>query len=206
MLSIHCPYSNKASWQRRQETFRMLPKLGPLWFYECVDKTTYDKWFLVKYMSTAQTGNDLLIVEHDNVPTPHMVNELETCPHPICVQDYNYSDGLSVHRLVLENRAIDRIVGDEWCDLYGFGVVRFKLGFLQAHSWSIDDIGYQSALEGLSLDSRFSYWTYKQGFKAHVHYPTSKHNHGRQVGWYGGIQSITDPLGTERVLRRLKRD
>jgi hypothetical protein len=199
-LTIVCPYSNRAKWSRRRETFENLPTLGYPWSYECIDGTSYDLWFL-GYWVSAET--DLLIIEHDNAPTPSMVRALDSCPEPICVQDYNYSDGLSVHRVVVENRALDRIIGEEWTDLYGFGVVRFKLDFIRKHL--VPDIGHQSKTEGPSLDSRFSTWTHSLGIKAHVHYPTSKHNHSSDVLWYGGIQLATN-LGSNRELQRIKAD
>lgn len=200
-LTIACPYSNKAKWSRRKETFENLPKLGYAvgsnWSYECLDGSDYDAWFLDKWVHTT---TDLLIIEHDNVPTAAMVQALDACQEPICVQDYRYSDGLSVHRLVIENRAVDRIVGEDWTDLYGFGVVRFKLSFIRKHL--IPAIGNQSKDEGPSLDSRFSTWTRSLGVQAHVHYPTSKHNHSSDIQWYGGLQMVTG-IGLNREIQRI---
>jgi hypothetical protein len=201
-MIVACPYSNKASWKRRQESFQSLTKCGYPYTYENVDGTTYDAWFLNKWHTAT---DDLLIVEHDNVITKSMAQTLEACKEPICVQNYKYSDGISVHRNVTEGRVVERIVDEEWADLWGFGTVRFKLSFIKSHPWTLEDIGYQRKGEGLSLDSRFSAWCLKQGYRGHVHYPTAKHHHNTEVFWTGGMQVLINQAGVQKALKDLQK-
>lgn len=131
--------------------------------------------------------DDLLVIEHDIVPTLGAVKQMETCPSMLCANDYPF------HRIDASQqpytRSSCRVVvyeGDHehehridtetaWADFVGLGFTRFRKPFMKAIK-----PGWKSGT-WIDLDTRISHWTHEEiHTKWHVHRPALMHNHPHQ--------------------------
>lgn len=124
--------------------------------------------------------DDLIILEHDVVPTWGHFMQLAACPYPLCTVAYPLNqpqpDGSYHGELVQREQMPDGSrrwlpYGQTWADYTGLGFVRLRREWMQAHSPGWDPGRWSD------LDARISWWTYRLGFRWHVHYPVCRHSH-----------------------------
>ena len=126
-----------------------------------------------------------LLVEHDVVCSKELLQSIWSCPELLCVGDYYWRFGLlahiSCHRIGTE---LDwqYIPGDlEWCDMVGFGVIKFTPELKRQmpwQEWLINRGGWSN------LDSQFSNVLTRKRIRAHIHRPVADHRVGLQKpGW-----------------------
>jgi hypothetical protein len=107
-------------------------------------------------------GEDFLIVEHDMVPTPAMVDQMESCQRWWCVNPY---------------------AANEWGTLVvcGFGFTRFRAGLMAAEP----DAFAAAAAVGdrwsrrhwMGMDGRLVSVIADRGYRPHAHEPVIEHLH-----------------------------
>lgn len=131
------------------------------------------------------TDEDIINIEQDNVPTLAQVNEIATCPYPLCtypywrkeelvVWDYRPSPGAVKDWVALEEPIPDFVKGS------GFGCVKIAPSVRKL----IDITTYPvKETEWWSIDTWFSTQLLSTGIEWHVHMPFVKHN--RQWDWQG---------------------
>lgn len=75
------------------------------------------------------------------------------------------------HRHVDTKGFVALETGERWADLAGLGLARFTRKFQQQVSPNWEPGPWYD------LDTRISLYTYKLGYRWHIHYPYAKHNH-----------------------------
>ena len=120
--------------------------------------------------------DDLLIWEHDIVPTLTMLEALADCPHPVCAQAYLLHPASSgkATPVYAHRRTLTRFIeeGETQAAFVGFGLTRISLAVqkripsgLFAQNWWGD------------LDTRFSIKLMELELPACIHWPAATHNH-----------------------------
>lgn len=116
----------------------------------CDDPYAYERYLLSVW------GQDLIIVEHDIVPTVEMLISLAECPHPLCVQAYKGNKQFV--QMKDTGEAWEPITeGDEWCDIAGLGLVRIskgiqeEIGGWEPGTWNTLDIRMQHHIHKIFL-------------------------------------------------------
>jgi hypothetical protein len=127
--------------------------------------------------------DDLIVVEHDVVPTMEGLVRLAECPHDLCARVYRFylashdePDkllGFNMCRVLMPGGSQGYVAdGETEADFVGFGMTRISMRFQVAHPVLDFPWGGWG-----NLDSRFCEWTCGMGLKWHVHWPCAKHNH-----------------------------
>jgi len=129
--------------------------------------------------------DDLIIWEHDIVPTMEAIIRLAECEYDLCVNDYPFwrlgYQPIYGKPAPLKYRSSCRNVAedgsrqdsvDEWADYVGFGLTKINRKFQVEH-----ELGMVHEDRWDNLDTRFCRWTYSLGYRWHVHRPMVKHNH-----------------------------
>lgn len=133
------------------------------------------------YLEAIWGKDDIVILEHDLVPTLEMLNALIACKHPFICGQYYLIHPVSTH---LEKSGAcqynyDRNLNPvsmegkpDFCDATGFGFTKIPLRVqlkvpMTLGTW-------------IALDSRFMTKAYKVlgANMVHIHYPEVKHLHG----------------------------
>ena len=131
--------------------------------------------------------DDLLVIEHDIVPTLQAILQIEYCKYPICANDYPF------HRIDASQKPYtrsscrvviyDNKVGhehridstDDWADFVGLGFTRFRKKFMKKNKPGWKDGTW------IDLDTRISHWTHEiVNMQWHIHRPPLMHNHPHQ--------------------------
>lgn len=168
---------------RVRETQAILRKVGPRWqqhghglvWVPVGPDARYEQVVLAHWGQ-----QDLIILEHDVVPTWGHLIHLTTCPYPLCTVAYPLNQpmgpgqfhGELVQRTQLPNgRRRWLPYGTPWADYTGLGLVRFRQAWMQSHvpSWAPG--------QWSDLDARISWWTHRLHMRWHVHYPLVRHHH-----------------------------
>ena len=120
--------------------------------------------------------DDLLIWEHDIIPTLTMLEDLAACPWPVCAQAYKLYPATTVlpAPAYAHRRTACEFIneGDEFCNLVGFGLTKISLDVQNKIDPNIFDVNTWR-----SLDTVFSLKMLSLGIRAHVHWPEVRHNH-----------------------------
>jgi hypothetical protein len=156
-----------------------------LWLnVESCPKIGYGLCFSSYWHNANRDGQDLIIIEHDVLPSLRMLWEMSLCPHPVCAQSYYIHPAStklegSVYCQCAKKDFGDRWIRDkpfsEWVTFSGFGFIRFRHALLSKVQPSIGN--YQG------LDFRFcikAAETLGDDF-IHVHRPEMEHFHGELV-------------------------
>ena len=128
--------------------------------------------------------DDIINIEQDNVPTLAQVNEIATCPYPLCTFPYwrketimlwDYPMAPDTKLLVMLEEPIPDFVKGS-----GFGCVKIAPSVRKL----IDITTYPvKETEWWSIDTWFSTQLLSTGIEWHVHMPFVKHN--RSWDWQG---------------------
>jgi len=184
-MILFLPYSPDPSYlPRRKETIE--------WLQSHVEELTSRGWRIVECPCEGDDDyengfrslwgeDDLIILEHDVVPTLDALLALADCGRDLCAQAYQFyfrsNDapgemlGFNMCRVVLPGGAQGYVPdGADQADFVGFGMTKIARHFqvnnrldLPAGRWG-------------DLDSRFCEWVRGRGFTWHVHWPYVKHN------------------------------
>ena len=131
------------------------------------------------------TDEDIINIEQDNVPTLAQINEIATCPYPLCtfpywrmerimIWDYGPSPQLGQDLMIYEEPIPEFVKGS------GFGCVKIGPSVRKP----VDITTYPvDKTEWWSIDKWFSIQLLSTGIEWHVHMPFVKHN--RQWDWQG---------------------
>lgn len=130
------------------------------------------------------TVEDLVVVEHDIVPTAAALASFDTCEHPLCAVAYLiHRDTLGpltggpvyVHRAGIAGQLEWIREGDLWADRVGLGLTRIRWEARALAGWPDDRAG-QLTYE--NLDEQLSGWLADRlGTRWHVHWPAVEHLH-----------------------------
>lgn len=126
-------------------------------------------------------GGDLMILEHDVLPTLRMVREMATCPHEVCVQAYrlhppNY--GYPKSMLCFEDSITGKMASElhqDFTSYSGFAFIRFKasvqkkVSAIRCQWYGVDTLWCSQARKILG-----------ENF-IHIHRPEMPHFHGVEV-------------------------
>ena len=123
-----------------------------------------------------------IIIEQDIVPTQQDIDNLASCPHPLCASNYKLypastglPDPVLAHRIAVYNNVQKTILlqtrwvnyTDQFCDLFGFGLTKI----------TPDTDKYPIKFDRWNdLDSRISKYFWHKLKRCHIHNEV-RHNH-----------------------------
>lgn len=121
-------------------------------------------------------GGDLIVIEHDVLPTLRMVYEMATCPHEVCMQLYKlHPESTKLPKSVYCVEGLPTQFNGDFTSGGGFGFIRFKasvqkkVGAVTCHYSGLDTRWMEKAVKVLGANF------------VHVHYPEMPHFHGCEV-------------------------
>ena len=154
--------------------------LRAIWMYSPTDywKTLVDWW---KY-------DDLIIVEHDIMPTAAHLDSLLQCDYPACTVPYML-DGQDRSSLFEFHDGTNRQYGmraiPAFCDGSGIGLARLRLDAQEVVNIAAQPYGGHWSLNDYWISEELR----RAGIPWHVHLPGVRH---RDYEWPVGLQGVKD--------------
>jgi hypothetical protein len=149
-----------------------------------IDVAAYQRWDKSLYEWWAYP-EDIIVMEHDVVPTMPMLFSMLNCTRPACTQTYRlYKASTNLDREVYGHRILtfkDDLrfceIGEkiEFADAASLCFTKFSAGFRA--KLDREAIFRDKTTDLVNLDHKISLAAIAAGLKFHVHTPEMKHNH-----------------------------
>ncbi len=196
IMIILAPYSLKVSKERRYETDCFLRSISNK--YKIIRKQTEQPSEYELFINEYWQQDDIIILEHDLVPTEKDLEELIKCKYYICSFNYYlYQCSTLLKYPVIANRKIiyiNNLINYEWiketddfCDLSSLGFIkinkeiqyRIDLKEIINNSIKRKNIKYDNSIQssGINFDYNLSNEFFKLNKPIHIHHKLIKHNH-----------------------------
>jgi hypothetical protein len=177
MTLILFPYKPNERPEDQLETTLLYGTLKDMRFNCLRLPTTDQRHEYVRVLRENWLREELVIIEHDVVPTIDMVNWLIKCDHSICAQAfYLYPKSTNLKEPVIAHRdASERWIkqGVAYAPYWSLGATKITL-----LAQKVADLTRLDELpRGKWLDGWLSEKCAAAGLFAHIHYPVAKHNH-----------------------------
>ncbi len=190
-MLILAPFSLKVSENRRKETDNFINSIKKK--YKIIRERTENPGEYEMFLNKWWNKEDIIILEHDIVPSELDLEELIKCKYDICAYNYYlYQCSTYLKENVLAHRNKEKkwiTEKDDFADLVGFGFIKISLRVQKQIDLIniVNDarqrryINYTKVLKnqsaGITADSTISEEFVRLKEKIHIHKKILRHNH-----------------------------